>query len=75
MQLKNQILVGAGGQVMQGEAESWVGAVGEKAKEGFITLCTSLMGCCRRDRVGLSSEVPSDETRGIGPKCNMGNCN
>lgn len=48
------------------------GCGGREGKGGSYR---SLLGWCRGDRGGLSSEVPSDETRGIGPKCNVGNCN
>lgn len=69
LQVKKQILVGAGGQGMRGETESWMGAGGEEAKGDFIALCSSLLGWCSRDRDGLSSEMPSGGTRGTGTKC------
>lgn len=60
-------LVGAGAWAVQGEAESWVCAVGVMVKRVYTAVCSSWLGWWREDRDGLSSEVPRDGTRDDSP--------
>lgn len=60
-------LVRAGTWAVQGEAESWVCAVGVMAKRVYTAVSSSQLGWWREGREGLSSEVPSDGTSDDSP--------